>query len=228
VIEKFIRRENRIFEVLQEFRGYGLNFVLVGGYAISAFHHRFSVDADVVVKGEELQGFVEALEARGFEEVEEKKLDTPYGGRFLSYMRKGELPVSIDLLVNSLECRQTGGSWSYEYLEEHSRERRVEGSEKSVVARIPGKELLMAIKLHSGRMTDVRDAVAMAPGADFSRVRKHLERGDRQRLKEGLERVLRIIDSEGFEDSFKGVFSTKQAPEESVHLLRSFIQEMTG
>ena len=49
-MEELIKKENNIFKILQKFIDADLEFIIVGGYAVSAFKHRFSVDADIVVK----------------------------------------------------------------------------------------------------------------------------------------------------------------------------------
>jgi len=99
----FVDRENQIFDVIQAFNERGLEFIVVGGYAISAFYHRFSVDADLVITEHDLEDFIEVLEDNEFEAVEDR--DLIYDGRYLAYEKDRELPVTIDLLVNSLQCR---------------------------------------------------------------------------------------------------------------------------
>lgn len=220
----FVDRENQIFEILQAFEDHDLEFVVVGGYAVSAFQHRFSVDADLVVRDDDVEEFVEVLEASGFEAVEDRELDV-YGGRYLAYEKDVELPVTVDLLVNSLQCRQTDAAWRYDYFEQHSIAAEIEGSERSVEVRIPEKELLVAVKLHSGRLTDARDAVALVEDLDFGKLEHHLDRGDPEKLEGMLEQVAETIGSEDFEDAFKGVFSRQTLPEEDIRKLREFIQD---
>jgi hypothetical protein len=212
---KRVDRENEIFEVLQEFEDEGLEFVVVGGYGVSAYQHRFSVDADIVIRKEDLDRFVEILKDKGFEEEDNRELDV-YGGRYVAYVKDKELPVTIDLLVDKLKCRQTDASWSYKHFREHSVEKIIDGSEESVKVRVPEKELLMAVKLHSGWRTDARDIVALADDIDQEQVLKHLDRGDHEKLQEILEKIDERIRSEEFEDSFKGVFSQGELPDEKI------------
>lgn len=225
-MRSFIDRENQIFEVLQDFNERGLEFVVVGGYAVSAFQHRFSVDADLVIEEGELGRFTEILSADGFQKAEEKELDT-YGGRFVAYEKEAELPVSIDLLINSLQSRQTGAAWSYDYFRQHSWTEIVEGSERSVEVRVPTKELLIAVKLHSGRLTDVRDVVALASDTDPAAVEEHLNRGDEEQLEQVLETVDETIDDDNFKDAFKGVFSQQQMPEDNIERIQELIRRQT-
>lgn len=226
MIEEFIERENRIFQILEKFTSKKLQYVLVGGYAVSAFSHRFSVDAELVIREEEYPTFLEILKKEGFTETERRVLETPYEGRFLSYKTREELPITVDLLVNSLECRQTEASWSYEYLKENSKVVMVEGSEKMIEARVPEKELLIAIKLHSGRLTDVRDVVALASDVRREKIKKHLERGDNKKLKRTLENVAERIRSQNFKDSFKGVFSEKEIPKKNLNIIEDVIGDV--
>lgn len=224
MMERFIDRENQIFDVLHAFNEREPEYIVVGGYAVSAFQHRFSVDADLVVKSEHLDAFVRVLEDDGFEKTDDKELDAS-GGRFVAYEKDADLPVSIDLLVNGLTSRQTGASWSYDYIERHAKNATIEGTERSVDARIPEKELLIAVKLHSGRLTDARDVVAMSDDVDFEVVAHHLDRGDKYELRSVLESVLKTIEDEDFADAFKGVFSAQEMPERQIDAMRSFLRE---
>lgn len=210
----FIDRENEIFGVLQDFKAEGLEFVVVGGYGVSAYQHRFSVDADLVVRSEDLERFTQVLEQRGFEKDTDR--DLVYSGRYLAYMKDEELPITIDLLVDELQCRQTDASWSYQYFETYSVEKAIEGSEESVQVRVPSEELLIAVKLHSGRLTDARDVVALIQDADLDVVEKHIDRGDREKLRQVLENIEQTISDNNFEDSFKGVFSQNSLPEKQI------------
>ena len=66
MFDTFIKRENQIFEILQELTASGLEFVVVGGYAVSAYKHRFSVDADIVVKRGDMEKFAQILAKNKF------------------------------------------------------------------------------------------------------------------------------------------------------------------
>ena len=220
----FIDRENEIFGVLQAFKAEGLDFVVVGGYGVSAYQHRFSVDADLVLRSEDLERFTRVLEERGFEKDTDR--DLVYSGRYLAYLKDAELPVTIDLLVDELQCRQTDASWSYQYFKDYSVEKEVEGSEESVRVRVPSEELLIAVKLHSGRLTDARDVVALIEDADLDEVEKHIDRGDQEKLRQVLENVEQAVSDSDFEDSFKGVFSQNTLPEQKITRLQEFIREL--
>lgn len=220
----FVDRENEIFGVLQRFEAADLEFVVVGGYGVSAYQHRFSVDADLVIRSESLGQFTQILDEKGFEKDVDRDLDV-YGGRYIAYVKNAELPVSIDLLVDGLQCRQTDASWGYSHFDNHSTQQKIEGSEKSVQVCVPTEELLIAVKLHSGRLTDTRDVVALIDGADLQTVERHIERGNREKLQQVLENVAETAKDPDFEDSFKGVFAQQALPEDDIQKLREFIDE---
>lgn len=218
----FIDRENEIFEVLERFNAEGLDFVVVGGYGVSAYQHRFSVDADIVIQPEDLDRFTDELEKQGFEKDTDR--DLVYSGRYLAYIKDKELPVTIDLLVDELQCRQTDASWSYQYFRKHSVQKEIEGSEKSVEVAVPEPELLIAVKLHSGRLTDTRDVVALIDGAEMEQVQTHIDRGNQDKVNQMLENIGETVSDSDFEDSFKGVFSQGTLPETQIQKLKEFIQ----
>ena len=168
----FVERENEILKTIRAFADAGLDFIVVSGYAVSGLgRHRFSVDLDVVIDEKDLDAFAKILEERGFERnIERAGFDEVYGGRFVSYVKRIDgLPVTADLLVGSLVCRATGASWSYEYIRRHSIATEVSGIELSAKCRVPEKELLIALKIHSGRRADLRDVVVLIEGVMLRR-----------------------------------------------------------
>ena len=68
-MEELIKKENDIFKILQKFIDADFEFIIVGGYAVSAFKHRFSVDADIVIKSENLANFEGILKKQGFKKT---------------------------------------------------------------------------------------------------------------------------------------------------------------
>ncbi len=93
--------------------------------------------------------------------------DIIYSGGYLAYIKYKRLPVTIDLLADELQCRQTNASRSYQYFRNHSVQKEIEGSENPVEVIVPEPELLIAVKLHSSRITDTRDVVALIDDADL-------------------------------------------------------------
>ncbi len=66
----FHNRSDALIELLEEFTQEEHRYVLVGGYAVSAFNARFSTDLDIVVAPDSKAEFAEFLERRGFEETD--------------------------------------------------------------------------------------------------------------------------------------------------------------
>jgi hypothetical protein len=206
----FVERENEILRTIRSFTDAGLEFVVVGGYAVSALgRHRFSVDLDVVIDGENMGIFARILEARGFErEAERTGLDEAYGGSFLSYVKRIDgLPVTADLLVGSLLCRATGASWSFGYISRHSVTAEVAGIELSARCKVPERELLIAFKIHSGRRADLRDIVVLMEEAEVEKIVSHLRRGDLDKLRRQIDRMSGMLRDPRLVDSLRGVFS---------------------
>ncbi len=52
-----LEREQEVMKILNLLLDKELEFIVVGGYAISTYKKRFSIDLDVVVKEEDLENF---------------------------------------------------------------------------------------------------------------------------------------------------------------------------
>ena len=206
---EFVKRENEILRVLKRLTGEKLDFIVVGGYAVSGLaKHRFSVDCDIVVPKRELKKFEEILEEEGFERhVRKTGFDKIYAGEFVSYKKEvNELPVTVDILVGSLVCRATGAAWSFDYIKKNSIEANITGIETSVICRIPEKELLIAFKVHSARRADIRDIVMLREDANFEKVLRHVKKGGKEALRKQIQRITEALEDPNLVDSLKGVF----------------------
>lgn len=207
---EFVKRENEILKVLKRLTEAKLDFIVVGGYAVSGLaKHRFSVDCDIVVPKRELKKFEEVLERDGFEKhIRKTGFDEIYAGEFVSYRKDlNGLPVAVDLLVRSLVCRATGAAWSFGYVKKHSIEANITGIENSVDCRIPEKELLIAFKIHSARRADIRDIIMLREGAGPEKVLNHLRKGRTEALKDQIIKIIKALDDENLVNSLKGVFT---------------------
>ncbi|RLI19243.1 hypothetical protein DRO54_08880 [Candidatus Bathyarchaeota archaeon] len=209
----FVERENEILKTIRSFTNAGLDFVVVGGYAVSGLgRHRFSVDLNMVIDEKDLNAFTKTLEERGFERHAERTgFDQIYRGRFVSYIKRIDgLPVTADLLVGSLVCRATEASWSYEYIKRHSTATEVAGIELSARCMVPERELLIALKIHSGRRADLRDVVVLMEGADIDKIARHLKRGNLEKLKNQIDNMFEMLKDPRLVDSLKGAFSIQR------------------
>mgnify|MGYP001583459958 CR=1 FL=1 len=217
-----LEREQEVMKMLNLFLDKKLNFVVVGGYAISTYKKRFSIDLDVVVKDEDLEEFEKILKKEGYVFHYEKEIALPYGKNFKRFMKKMKnLPVDIDLLINGLVSRTTDADWGIDYIKRNSVKRKLNNSEFLT----PEKELLIAMKFHSGRLSDIRDIVALMP-CDKNKLKKHLLKGNIGKLKESIENQSLFLSKPQFDDSFKGIFGPFSYNEKNIREARDLIKEI--
>ncbi|MBI3031856.1 nucleotidyl transferase AbiEii/AbiGii toxin family protein [Candidatus Woesearchaeota archaeon] len=210
MLEQFVKRENAIFAILHACNEQNLLFIVVGGYAVSAYKHRFSVDIDLVIKNEDKELFETILKRNQFVKTIAKDLDHVYASEFIRYETKGELPVSVDLLIDGVGSRTTHGSFSFDELFQHCRKRKIIGIEQEAEVCVPNRELLIILKLHAGRLTDYRDIVAIAQHLDIKMINKIIWRGNKDNIKKHIMTLLNLLKKKEFIDSFKGVFIEKR------------------
>ncbi|MHA1270917.1 MAG: hypothetical protein ACTSPY_14075 [Candidatus Helarchaeota archaeon] len=206
---KLIERENEILMTIKGMIEADLDFIIVGGYAVSALaRHRYSVDCDIVITKDRYEIFEKLLKKKGFvKHIEKSGFDKIYAGEFVSYRKIiNGFPITIDLLINSLVCRNTGAAWSFNYIKKYSIEENIPGLETFVRCKAPEKELLIAFKIHSARKTDVRDIVMLRENLDIQRVLLHLRRGNIETLKLQMDKIIYTLDDKKLVDSLKGVF----------------------
>ncbi len=206
-MDNLIERENMIFETLKKFTNQNLDFVMVGGYAVSSYKHRFSIDADIVIKKEELQLFEEILKKQGFVKTRSKELESIYSSGFVRYEKD---LVSVDLMVGALASRQTGAEFSFDFLSKNSSKRKIIGIENEISALVPRKEVLIITKIHSARLTDFRDIAALADNTDIEFLRENLFRGNKNIILENLKKLKETTHNSKFIDAFKGMFREKE------------------
>jgi|SRR3989344_3072230 len=216
-MHSLIERENEIFSILNKFSNKNLEFILVGGYAVSAYKHRFSVDADIVIKEKDVEIFEETLKSEGFQKQQSRELEDIYASKFIRYEKKEPL-ISIDLMINALASRTTNASFSFDLILKNSEIKKIIGIEKEAKVKIPNKELLIAMKLHSGRLTDFRDIAALAKSTDIEKIKQLIARGDTIPLKTNLINLSKTINDKKFIDSFKGVFIEKKFDIDTIQL----------
>jgi len=221
----FHNRSDALIELLEELTSEDHEYVLVGGYAVSAFNARFSTDLDIVVAPDAKADFVEFLEGRDFEETDSHAKEWFYDTEVIEYEKRlaPQQPIGFDLLVNGLGCRQTEAQWSFDYLHGHSLRKEVSGGTATTTARVIDGAVLVAAKLHSGRETDLRDVLAVGEEIDLDAVTPHLLRGDEDALGAQLERGLEILESDELEHGYRSDFGASAVSEETVAALREYL-----
>ena len=210
MFDQYIQRENTIFEILQSFLDNNLDFILIGGYAVSAFKHRFSVDADIIIKKEDLKKFESVLKNNKFAKTRSKDLDNLYSTNFARFEKKDKLAVSVDLMIGGMGIRQTDSALSFDRINKDSLLKVIKGLEKEIKVKIPSKELLIAVKLQAGRLTDFRDIAALSQNIDINKIKEFLINTDKNILKKHINDLVLLLDKREFMDSFKGVFMEKK------------------
>jgi len=216
-------RQSELIDTHRAVQDAELPYVLVGGWAVSAFQTRFTTDIDTVVPDTALDDYDTLLRDRGYNKQFEQDVSNEYDGRMIQYTKEvGANAVKFEALVDAMGCRQTDAEWSYRYLHEHSTIESLDVAE-DLNGRIPEPALLFAMKLHSGRKADTRDLVVISLRADFDRIERHVHRGDPEKLDKQIEMVLNRLEEDGFEDAFKGVFQQEELPADAVDSLVSFL-----
>lgn len=218
-------RQSELVATHRAIRDAELPYVLVGGWAVSAFQTRFTTDIDAVIPKTALEDYESLLEGRGYEKEFDADVSNQYEGRMVQFAKAvGENDVTFEALVEAIRCRQTDAEWSYRYLHEHSTVASLNVAE-DLEGRIPEPALLFALKLHSGRMADTRDLVVISTRADFDRIERHIHRGDADGLDSQIADVVERLTNDDFEDSFKGVFRQEELPADAVRDLVAFLTE---
>ncbi len=206
MISDFSKREKECFDFLNQIPKQK-RYVVIGGYAVTSFGFpRFSVDLDLTIPENELSFFKKLLSENDFI-LKTTKEDLAYSGRFERY-EKGL--VSIDLLINGVQSRQTGYLYPFEYIYKNSETRETNGWDaiNKSRARIVKKELLIALKIHSMRMADKRDIIMLCyekPNAH--KILDHLEDSPKETIKKHIIELQTVFSDKKFKDSLKGVYS---------------------
>ena len=210
-MEYFARREKECFNFLKAISK-NRKYVLIGGYAVSSFHFpRFSVDLDITIPEEELNFFEKIIRESGFKMEKEKK-DFPYGGEYRCYVKgRGIEKVSIDLLINGVQVRQTNHFYKFEYIFKNSifKEVRGYGTGEKAIARVADKEMLIALKINSmvERMADMRDVITLCyEKPNVVKIFNHLKKCPKDIIIEGINKLLNICRGKSNKDAIKGSF----------------------
>ncbi len=228
-MDLFSLREAEIFEALKQLKG--INFVVIGGYAVSAYTlPRFSVDCDLVLRDRKTaENVSETLQKRGFLVAGESEVKGAYEGSFTRLEKTLErgYKASFDLLIGAVYDRRTRSSFSAQWVSAHSKKRRLRGKtfSGSVEARVIGESALIAMKLTSSRKTDLRDVFMLLPQVeDLSFIKKSVN--ERTDLKDALKRAGSTILSDGFKKNLEGVYGylDERTYQKHVKVVKDFVK----
>ena len=217
-----LERENEILRLIELFKENNLRFIVVGGYAVSTYKKRFSIDLDVVILEEDFLKFEKLLSNEGYSISYEKEIALLYGENFKRFSKKiNDLPVDVDLLINGLVSRTTDSTWSFKNIDKNSHNRKLNNLEFL----IPIKELLISMKMHSGRFSDIRDIVALMP-CDKNKLKQFLLRGNLSNLKNSIKKQFLFLEKPQFDDSFKGIFGIQAYNQKDVEFAKKLFKEL--
>lgn len=204
-------REAEVIRIIKVLASRSNNFVLIGGYAINALtSHRFSVDCDIVIDSKGIREIEDILKEEGYNAETGVKKQAIYGARMKKYVKAvGVREVSVEVFPKEVSCRQTNATWSFGLLMKHSAKLRVVGLTDSAEALVPEKELIMAMKIHAGRDTDLRDLAMLSERADWESVNNFASAGDLNKVKKQIEAAIAIIGKREFESSLKAEFALR-------------------
>ncbi len=204
-------RETEIIRVLKLLCSQAGKFIVVGGYAVNALtSHRFSVDCDLVIAEKDLMLLDSILRREGYRKTRRKEFQGIYGGKVQEYVKLiGGRRVSADLFVNGMVCRQTGGAWSYELIKQNSFESIVIGLTDSTASLVPKRELLIAMKMHSGRDADLRDIIMLSEGADWEAVAKFAACGVKEKVIKQIESAIETLSKKEFPSALRAEFGLR-------------------
>jgi len=208
--EKILAREKACFDFLNSIP-INRKFALVGGYAVSSFEFpRLSVDLDIIIPESELKFFRELLRENGFVLSYDKgEFDLTYGGKFEKYTKK-EPSISVDLLINSVQARQTNYAYSFAYIEKNAETREIRGWHPNLRAKVKvaNKEMLLALKINSMRTADKRDIIMLCyemPQIDA--LVRHLKNCPKDAIAKNLSGLSELVSDQKIKDAIKGAFT---------------------
>jgi len=220
--EGLLEREREVLRLIELFKENNLKFIVVGGYAVSTYKKRFSIDLDAIILEEDFLKFEKLLLSEGYSLDYEKEIALLYGENFKRFTKKmNNLPVDVDLLINGLVSRTTDSTWSFESVNKNSVKRKVD----DIDFLTPIKELLISMKMHSGRLSDTRDIVVLMP-CDKDKLKKFLLRGNLNNLKNSIKKQLSFLEKPQFDDSFKGIFGIHMYNEKDVESAKKLFNEL--
>jgi len=203
-------RETEIIRILRVLTEATEGFVVVGGYAVNALgQHRFSVDCDLATDRDNVPVIDATLLREGYE-LRRNEVRPPIGVTIREYIKSvGGEPVSVELFVDTVVSTTTRGTWSYKFIQDNSVEAIVVGATDSTPSRVAQRNLLVAMKLHTGRTEDLGDVVMLSERADWNTVARCAACGSKEQLIDQIDSAIREISSAKFASHLKSTFAIR-------------------
>ena len=203
----FAAREKEILRILEIILPYREHFAVIGGYAVDAYSPlpRYSVDCDIVIPKKEVSTFTNLFSIEAFTgglqyQNELEGLETM---RFKKKIDNN--PVFIDLLIDGVRCRETEAVWKFDEINNASSQGKIIGVSSFINSRVASKELLFAMKLHSGRDSDLKDAAMLTENLSWQKVITYTVRGSTEKLGKQLSSAVEKMEAKEFESQAKVV-----------------------
>ena len=86
--------------------------------------------------------------------------------------------------------------------------------------------MLIALKIHSARLTDARDIAALCHEINFELVAGFVNTGNTKELHHNLNTLEMNFKSDNFKDAFKGVFSIEKLPKDNIENAIKLIERL--
>jgi hypothetical protein len=203
-------RETEIIRILRVLSEATDGFVVIGGYAVNALgQHRFSVDCELATYRDNVPVIDATLLGEGYA-LGRNEVRPPIGVTIREYRKSvGGEPVSVELFVDTVVCTATRGIWSYGFIQANSMEAIVVGATDSTPSRVAQRNLLVALKLHTGRTQDFGDVVMLSEKVDWKAVARCVACGSKEELIEQLDSAIREISSVKFASDLKSTFALR-------------------
>ena len=136
-------------------------------------------------------------------------LDFPYQGFFERFEKElsNNFKVSIDILISEVSDRQTGISFSSDWVFENSELRNLKGKtiNEELNLRIANPDSLIAMKISAGRVNDIRDIFMLITHVKSKKWIKE-EISKKYDFIERFSKIKEKITSKQFKDDLQGVF----------------------
>ena len=198
-------REQGIFRALSSFSG--CEFAIIGGYAVNAYVlPRFSVDCDLVAREGEGKRIAALLVEQGY--LKKGKAHESYHN-----FERYELEVapgffaSFDLLLDSVHDRQSGATFSADWVIENSALKTLAGKTipDTLALHMISPEALFVMKFACARASDIRDLFMLCTEVkDWGFARRQIS--SRIALDGQHAKIMEKINSRQFKNNLEGVF----------------------